>query len=202
MRCEEVQDLLVEYWDMSEKDSRRIAVDQHIQQCELCAEEYKIWQESAELIKSTSVYSVPAGMASPTSSSVMRRIYKDESWRVPVHTRIYHISFRLRRHLTIAMSFFLALMCLSLYFAVSTVPNEETVAFSPILPVASAASTEGGLQLTSGAVLEGVPVASISDPLMLTFGPVETDPNYWMVLSLLGIVTTLLVMNWLSRIRA
>lgn len=202
MRCEEVQELLVEYWDMPEEDPRRLAVDQHIEQCEQCAEEYKIWQESAELIKSTSVYSVPTGMTSPTSSSVMRRIYEDESWRVPVHTRIYHISFRLRRHLTVAMSFFLALMCISLYFAVSSVPDEEAVAYSPILPVANAVSSEGGIQLTSGAMLEGVPVASISDPLMLTFGPVEADPNYWMVLSLLGIVTTLLVMNWLSRIRA
>jgi hypothetical protein len=135
------------------------------------------------------------------SERVMSRIYRDESWRVPVANRIYRISYRTRRLLTLTLSFFLAMMSMSLYFAMTDSQPEQEVVFAPIVPVASAESG-GGLQLTSGSVLEGIPVASISDPLLITFGSVDTGPNYWLALSLLGLVSTLLIMNWLARIRA
>ncbi|MNW18862.1 hypothetical protein D3C71_2185930 [compost metagenome] len=44
-----------------------------------------------------------------------------------------------------------------------------------------------------------VPVASISDPFVLKVVP--AFPQYYVALSLLGLVMALLTLNWLSRTR-
>jgi hypothetical protein len=196
-----MEELLPAYWDMPDHDIRRKRMDEHRKICPSCSEQFHLWRESAELIKSSSLSAMPGPAAPyrPTSERVMNRIYRDESWRVPIPNRIYRISYRTRRVSTLTLSFFLAMMSISLYLALSESKAEEEIAFAPIVPVASAQPS--GLTLTSGSVLEGVPIASISDPLLIAFGPVENDPNYWLVLSLLGTVSTLLIMNWLSRIR-
>lgn len=48
---------------------------------------------------------------------------------------------------------------------------------------------------------DGMPVASISAPAILRMGPIQTYSDYLLVLSILGFVITLLIMNWLSRLR-
>lgn len=45
-----------------------------------------------------------------------------------------------------------------------------------------------------------VPVASLSDPIVLRVTPAM--PEYWVALSLLGLVMMLLITNWFSRVRA
>ncbi|MBO9600364.1 MAG: hypothetical protein J7559_21410, partial [Cohnella sp.] len=45
-----------------------------------------------------------------------------------------------------------------------------------------------------------VPVASLGDSIMLNVTPAM--PQYWVALSMLGIVMTLLILNWLSRVRS
>ena len=49
---------------------------------------------------------------------------------------------------------------------------------------------------------DGMPVASISAPTIFRMGPIQTYTDYLLALSILGFVFTLLIMNWLSRIRA
>lgn len=202
MKCSEIQDYLMEYWDLPQYDPVRTQVDQHIAQCPSCAEEFKLWQESGELIHSASDLQVPLSEVR-MSENVMNRIYQDESWRVPIPSRIYHISFKMRRNLTLVMSFFLALLFLCMYGTLMNQPNEDEASFKAVLPIATAGSTQISDSTEVGASgIEGVPVASISDPILFTVSTIESDPNYWLALSLLGIVTTLLIMHWLSRIRA
>lgn len=205
MRCENIQELFSEYWDWPESDLRRRRVDEHIGHCLKCEQEFRLWQESSALIKEAVQLCMPETIGGARiADRVMNRIYREDSWRMPVHRRVYRFSRRLRRRLTLVMSFFLAAMSVSLFAAIANPPEEEAQTFPAIMPVATAGtSSGGGVQLASGgSVLEGMPVASISDPLVLRVGPAESGPNYWMVLSLLGIVVTLLIMNWLSRIRA
>jgi hypothetical protein len=54
------------------------------------------------------------------------------------------------------------------------------------------------MSLSSGAVA----TASIKEPSMIRMGPIRTYPDYFVVLSLLGLTSTLLIMNWLSRTKA
>lgn len=203
MKCAEIQNVLLEYGDLSPQDPVRKQVDQHVAHCESCAEELELWQESAMLIQSASDLSIPEPSNVSMSGSVMNRIYQDETWRVPIHHRMYHISFTLRRKLTLVMSFFLTLMMISMYITLANQTSDETHTLKAVMPIATAGSTDSYSSMNTGTtVLEGMPVASISDPILFTVDNVKSDPNYWLALSMLGIVSTLLIMNWLSRIRA
>jgi hypothetical protein len=203
MKCTEVQELLPVYWDLTETDERRLEADLHIQGCAMCREEFEMWRESTELIRSTIIEvkrsEADFELPSTLSNQVMQRIYKEEPWRTPVTERLYHFSYSLRRNLTAAISFCLALFMFS--FLYSVVYNEpvneaatESIAFG-LQPVAAVASDKGSsiqaVQLT----------ASIrpQEPFMLKDGLIQSTPDYLLVLSLLGLISTLLVMNWLGR---
>jgi predicted anti-sigma-YlaC factor YlaD len=205
MKCMEVQELLPVYWDLAESDERRVEADQHIQGCAICREEFNMWHESTELIRSTIFEAkrqeAELELPSTLSNQVMQRIYKEEPWRTPVTERLYDFSFSLRRKLTAAISFCLALFMFSfLYSIVTNEPVNDAASESITLglqPVAAVASDKGSsiqaVQLT----------ASIrpQEPFMLKDGLIQSTPDYLLVLSLLGLISTLLVMNWLGRTR-
>jgi hypothetical protein len=50
-------------------------------------------------------------------------------------------------------------------------------------------------------VEEGLPVASIGDPIVLALPLVDSYPNYLLVISMFGLIGTLLLLNWFMRIR-
>jgi len=203
MKCEEVQESLGEYWDLPEGDFGKRRLDEHIKHCAACAEEFRFWQESEELIKVSTAAIAQDRPRAKLSTSVMDRIYASEAWRVPVPNRSFHLSFRMRKIVTLMMSFFLALFVFSLFHALVTGPGPHTAAseLTTIMPVAHS-TVDHNAVADEDSVLQGVPVASISDPLVLRMSPVKADPNYWIALSLIGIVSILLIMNWLSRVRA
>jgi len=202
MKCEEIHESLGEYWDLPEGDFGKRRIDEHIKHCSACAEEFRIWQESTELIKVSTAEIAGDKPRVRLSTSVMDRIYAAEAWRVPIANRGFHLTYRMRSIITLMMSFFLALFVFSLFHALITGPGPHTAAsqLTTIMPVAH--STIDHDEVADGeSVLQGVPVASISDPLVLRMNPVKADPNYWIALSLIGIISILLIMNWLSRVR-
>lgn len=201
MKCNEVQEMLPVYWDLSDSDARRIMVDHHVQHCEDCREEYQIWQESTELIRRSrdDMTGSDAGAIS-ISGKVMERIYENEAWRIPIPNRLYAISYKMRRNCTAVIAFCLALFMFGFLF--SLVYNDASH------KDASAESISFGLQPVASVHAEGSTsiknvnlVASLTpqDPFMLKVGPIQTYPDYLLALSLLGLVSTLLIMNWLSR---
>lgn len=203
MKCEEIQDVLVIYWDLPSHDTRRKEVDAHIEQCAACHEEFHIWKESTELIRSTIHEAKHPVKPASLSQKVMDRIYENEAWRMPIPDRIYAISYKLRRNLTAVIAMCLAMFMFSfLYSLVYEAPVEDSMASESISfglqPVAAAsgdmkASTINTAKLT----------ASISpqDPFKFKAGTFDSVPDYMLVLSLLGLIFTLLIMNWLSRIK-
>jgi hypothetical protein len=201
MKCNDVKELLAEYWDLSESDPRRDQVNDHIEHCSDCAEEFVLWEESSNLIQTSSPLFAEKERP-PISNSVMDRIYADESWRMPVPDRIYSISYKLRRNLTAVISFCLALFMIGFLYSIVYEPTPELYSFEGLMPVASAVGDTNSGNGTLSATLQGVPVASISDPFILGMNPIKTYPDYMVVISLLGIVIALLIMNWFSRIKA
>lgn len=203
MKCEDIQQWLSEYWDWPEEEIRRHQVNHHIRSCSACREEFRMWQESAKLIQDYSEAGRMNASEPRVTDSVMNRIYADEAWRIPIPHRTYNISYRMRKIMTLMMAFFLAVFVVSLFHSLTTVkaeePRNEWMTIAPVAQTINASILDAG---DDDAILQGVPIASISDPLVLRIGTVNPDPNYWIAFSLLGIVSIILTMIWLSRVRS
>jgi hypothetical protein len=137
----------------------------------------------------------------------MDRIYEDESWRIPVAERMYAISYKMRRNLTAAIAFCLALFMFSFLFSVVNGQQDASnQADAPVFglqaPQAITASAKAGSM--DGHVMTAM--ASIGQPMIepLKFhtGLFDSYSHYLLVLSIIGMTCTLLIMNWLSRTKA
>lgn len=204
MKCEEFQELFGIYFDLPEDDPRRVLVNRHIEECPVCREEFQLWAESAELIRLAQNEPEPLLYTSPlVSDQVMKRIYSDESWRMPVPNRIYSIPYKLRRNLTGIIAFCLALFCISFVHTLLNDGNEQAdvsdnyginqAAKASVNP-ASALNVHSMSRTTFASV-----APTIIDPVKI--GPIRSVPDYLLSLSILGLISTLLIMNWLSRTR-
>lgn len=209
MKCTDIQEMLAEYWDLPMEDERRNAIDAHLESCETCMEEFTIWQESALLIKATVSTLERPPQYEPMASQVMKRIYAGENWRMPVADRIYSISYTMRRNVYIAISFCMSLFLVGLLLAIfQTSPGTDSYsaqsnAIYGLKPVALATGGSSGTDpAKSKQMAVSVATASIKEPTMIRMGPIRTYPDYFVVLSLLGLTSTLLIMNWLSRTKA
>ena len=220
MNCEKFGEQLGLYWDLPEGDPVKKQLSEHIRTCNDCREQFRLLDESRELVKQAAPEQAPTEQAKVQfeqmntrfSEHVMKRIYEDESWRMPVADRMYSFSFKVRRNLTMLIAFFLALFMISfLHFAfVGTdkdVPADiETAAdpeeFSGLMQVASASGSSSNVNTTLYESSQGMRVASIQDPLIFMIGTDPTSPNYLLIFSILGMAVTILIMNWFSRIRS
>ncbi|TVY11629.1 anti-sigma factor family protein [Paenibacillus cremeus] len=208
MKCDEIEEWLGIYWDLPEEDEQRQVVDRHIEQCRSCAEEFEIWQESTDLIRTSVDGGEPAAIPMSVSSSVMKRIYQEDSWRVPVGGRLYHFSYKLRRNLTAVVSLCLAMFMFTFMFSIlnerggEQPTSHDSAVFGRIGdPVVLASSQTDSMNVhampTAVASLKG-----FSEPFMYHVGPIHTVKDYILFISLLGLTSTLLIMNWLSRTRS
>lgn len=209
MKCEEIQEMLGVYWDLPERDDKRQNVDEHIRTCETCAEEFEIWRESTDLIRSAAEDNEPSYPSGPVAASVMQRIYHDEAWRMPIGDRMYNFSYKLRRNLSFVIASCLALFIFAFVFSViderrgsEQAAGTESSVFGRLndpIVVASGQddSMDGHRMATAVASLQG-----FSKPFTYRVGPIHTMQDYMLFLSLIGLTSTLLIMNWLSRTRS
>mgnify|MGYP000648694582 CR=1 FL=1 len=207
MKCLEAQQSLGTYWDLPEHDPLRMQIEQHLAACDLCSAEFAVWKESRDLVRIASREEhAPMSQQkkeTPVSMSVMDRIYQDESWRMPVNERSYRWSARMRRNLSGIIAFCLALFIVSFFASIfETGPSEEVVMYGLKAPATAIAETDDGALSEDGEpdALKLL-VASISEPTAIRVEAVPKDPNYYVAFSLLGLITALLIMNWLSRVR-
>ncbi|NRF89725.1 zf-HC2 domain-containing protein [Paenibacillus frigoriresistens] len=209
MKCSEIQELFGVYWDLPNDDLRRAAVDEHILTCAECAEEFQIWEESTILIRTAAIESELSDYEPMVSGKVMNRIYENESWRIPVSERMYAISYTLRRNLTAVIAFCLALFVFSFLFAIvydgtpqSSIATADNSLFDLQAPQALKSS---GMESMNGHKM-GDAVASLNpsfmEPLRFHVGPIHSYPHYLLVVSILGLIATIIIMNWLSRTKA
>lgn len=207
--CEEINANLGSYWELPDNDLRRRRIDEHLKTCWRCESEFKLWEQSHFLIQQSKERSTLAAVEKKESVSphVMSRIYKEESWKRPVSSGFFPISYQLQRRLSVLTAFCMALFVFSFFHSIfSDDPAYEAQTYdqlSGLMPVASAVGGTGDVAGTAGSDgLQGIPVASISDPMLFRMEPLPSDPNYFFVISILGMAATVLIMNWLSRVRS
>jgi hypothetical protein len=204
MKCDDIQELFGIYFDLPDDDLRRKCVDEHILRCRVCAEEFEIWLESTNLIRSMHEIPQMPRKTTPLAANVMNRIYEDESWRIPVTDRIYQIPYKLRRNLTAIIALCLAVFVVSFLFNL-VYPSHITLTVGEASPYGfNNVATAAGVEVVSKTnAFSPTAVASTSalivEPIKLSY--IHT-PNYWLALSLLGLISALLTMNWLSRTRS
>lgn len=209
MKCEEAREMFGVYWDLQETDERRQSIDQHIENCPECSEEFDLWLESTMLIQSAAAdleESIPQGAI---SSKVMDRIYADETWRLPVADRMYHFTYKFRRNVAAVIAASVALFIFTFVFSLTSDPGvttleEQSTVFGrigdPIIITAGSESGPGAsYSIPANAVAS---LKGFNEPFTVKAGPIRTVRDYLLFVSLLGLTSTLLIMNWLSRTKA
>jgi predicted anti-sigma-YlaC factor YlaD len=204
MNCSEAQELFGIYFDLHPDDSRRVRADVHIRSCEACAEEFRLWEESRDLIRFVQEDKTAVPEPARISGSVMDRIYRDESWRIPVSEKMYAIPYKLRRNLIAVIAFCLALFAVSFVYTLLGHPGAAKMAeHSPHIGSVISPINISAEDKTAAPDLGPTAVASVGNTMFapVKLGTINKSPDYWLVLSLVGLTSALLIMNWLSRTR-
>jgi len=199
MKCLDVQQSFGVYWDLPEDDSERQAVDEHLLTCEECREEFRIWEESEQLIRQFSEYDDETGPVDHVNRGVMDRIYAEQSWFMPVQSRSYQFTKTFRRNTAAIIACCMAMFICGLFFLLMGNDDSSSIEVAKLTGLLETANAASDASLIGNDFYADVPVASISEPIVLNVVP--TIPQYWIALSLLGMVMTLLILNWLSRTR-
>jgi hypothetical protein len=201
MKCSEFSEILVEYWDLLDNDIRKVAADRHLSTCVICREEFEIWKSSTDLIHLSHGADLNFDSHNPISTNVMNRIYNDESWRLPVILRNYSFTYKVRRNIMATLALFMTVFLVTFITSLTSSSDVSTDFNSMIGIIDTAHANELNID-ADPTMFDGMPVASISAPSILRMGPIQSYTDYLLALSILGFVFTLLIMNWLSRIRA
>jgi len=198
MKCEEAAEWFGIYSDLPEDSADKLAVDLHVQSCKSCEEEFRIWEESTLLIHELPLddetEAVPIS-SSQINKKVMDRIYTEQSWFMPATRRTYAFTFLFRKRVAGILAALLALfICGFLYTAFGNgMLNDNAAGRESANAFAVSHSYGADIRLD-------VPVASLSDPILLNVSPAV--PEYWIAFSIVGMIMTLLILNWFSRVRS
>jgi hypothetical protein len=134
--------------------------------------------------------------AEAVNARVMERIYLESPWLLPGDGKSAGNSAVFRRRLSLWIACFLAVfLCSFLYFTMVKAPEETPVPQSGIVDTGVA-----GLSVdwqSSYPTITGK--GGIIEPFVASMGP--THPQYWMVLSMLGIVLSVFSLTRLNRYR-
>lgn len=195
MNCREAQDSIPLLWDAPPTDPRRILLERHIANCSYCSAEWALWQESSELMQETKV-EVSEERAEAINLKVMERIYLESPWLLPGDGKSAGNSTVFRRRLSLWIACFLAIFLSSfLYFTMFRTPANTTAAQSGIVETGVA-----GLSLEWSSSYPGMESGGgIIEPLVVSMGP--THPQYWMMLSMLGVGLSIFLLTRLNRYR-
>jgi len=213
MRCEEVQELMPDYADglLSELTRRRI--DNHLTNCRACSADFALWKGSSDWMKADRERYHAVTPSKSIVDAVMARILSEEKWAIPIGKKVFTVTARMRRVGACAAIILLMLCSFTLYVNTSSTEQAnslmidgEVVAMGKKAQViTSSIQTEDGTY-----VVEPQPLVSDEKPLVretasiVPFNSVHsptdpTQPNYGIVLSVFGILVTVLSMSWLTR---
>ncbi|MHA6530933.1 anti-sigma factor family protein [Paenibacillus sp. BAC0078] len=195
MNCREAQDSFPLLWDAPPTDPRRIELERHIAGCPYCSAEWALWQESSELMQETKI-EVSEERAEAVNLRVMERIYLESPWLLPGDGKSPGNSTVFRRRLSLWIACFLAVFISSfLYFTMFRTPDNTTSAQSGIVDTGVAGTSLDWSSSYPASEAGG----GIIEPLVVSMGP--THPQYWMMLSMLGVGLSIFLLFRLNRYR-
>ncbi|GAB6929978.1 hypothetical protein JCM10914A_39610 [Paenibacillus sp. JCM 10914] len=199
MNCDEAQELMESVWDLPDDDLRRQRLKAHVQTCSSCAVEYEMWVDSLEMVQALD-HEVPEMDEEQMNRNVMDRIYRDFPWLVEETSKSRSVSRMFRKRLTLWIAGFLALfVCSFVYFAAmggQPAPEvEETI--TGIIPTGVAGSGQTPISQDDYKIPRTN--SGIIDPFVVDMSP--TEPEYWMILSLLSVGLAMFFLMRLNRVR-
>jgi len=198
MNCEGVQKLLASRWDLPEDSAEGLLVAEHAAGCAECAETYRLWRESNALMRDMRADEAEVAPEADRRipERVLSRIYAEQRWAMPAVRKTYAFTTGFRKRLALMSALLLAMFVTSFWYMVTerlAGPGGSMVgALEAAHAFAAGRETE--------TLLVEVPVASLNH--MMTYYAAPATPEYWLGLSLFGAIAMLLVLNWLSRVRA
>ncbi|MFU1797132.1 anti-sigma factor family protein [Paenibacillus azoreducens] len=197
MTCDEAQEIFGLISDLKETDSRWSELEEHIAECSDCAAEFDLWMDSRSYVLDLQV-EASEEKAEEINRNVMDRIYRESPWLIPDQSKPFEVPASTRRHfsLWIAGSVMIFLSSV-LYFVVmgKSSPKETAEAATGILPTGIAGSADMShfsydIPVTNSGIIE---------PFVVGMGP--SHPQYWMILSVLGVAMALISLRRLSHMR-
>ncbi|HEY8530400.1 MAG TPA: hypothetical protein VIL22_12040 [Paenibacillaceae bacterium] len=197
MNCEEVQKLLASRWDLPEGSEESRLVAEHAAGCAECAEAWQLWRESSALVSGMRADEEEAPDADRRiAERVLSRIYAEQRWAMPAIRKTYAFTAALRKRLAILSALLLTLFVMSFWHLVS---ERRGGSGGSMVGALEAAHAFAAGRETETLLVE-VPVASLNH--MITYYAAPSPTEHWLGLSLFGVIAMLLVLNWLSRVRA
>ncbi|WP_379129241.1 anti-sigma factor family protein [Paenibacillus sp. sgz500958] len=195
MNCREAQDSIPLLWDAPPTHAKRIILERHIAGCPYCAAEWEVWQESSLLMQDMKE-EISFERAEAVNARVMERIYLESPWLMPGDGKTAGNSAIFRRRISLWIACFLAVfLCSFLYFTMFKAPGNMMISESGIVDTGVA-----GIEVNwTSAYPETAPESGVIEPFVVSMGP--SHPQYWMVLSALGIVLSVVSLTRLNRYR-
>ncbi|MWV44703.1 anti-sigma factor [Paenibacillus sp. HJL G12] len=199
MTCDEAQEIFGLVPDMKEHDPRRRLLEEHLATCSDCTADFELWMESRSFMMD--LQEEPSEeLAEEINRNVMDRIYRESPWLIPDQGKPFDVPAVARRHLSLWIAgFVMVFLCSILYFMVMNRPQvkETAEAATGILPTGIA----GHATLVSDHFSYDIPAVNsgIIEPFVVGMGP--SHPQYWMILSVLGVAMALFSLRRLSHMR-
>ncbi|MFC3745861.1 anti-sigma factor family protein [Paenibacillus sp. GCM10012306] len=195
MDCREAQESIPSLWDAPRNDPQRKLLEKHIESCPYCAAEWALWQESSQLIYELQE-EVSDERAEAINAKVMERIYLESPWLMPGDGKSAGNSTIFRHRISLWIACFLAVfICSFLYFTLFKTPSNTMSAQSGIVETGIAGVSMDWQSTYPGMTSEG----GIIEPFVVSMGP--THPQYWMLLSMLGVGLSVFSLTRLNRYR-
>lgn len=214
MRCEEVQGILPEYAENLLPEVTQRRVDNHMAACHACRADYELWSDSGDWMKTDKEEYLAVTPSRSIVDAVMARILSEEKWAIPIGRKIFTLTARMRRIGVSAAVILLMLFTFSLYLNTSSTEQANSLVINGEVMAMNSSKTQvisSSMQSDDGTyVVEAQPFSSQEETLAnatasiapLDGKPSSSDlakPNYSIVLSVFGILVTVLTMSWLTR---
>lgn len=193
MKCVEAQELMEILWELQPDDPRLLRLREHAGTCRSCAMEYEMWEDMKHAPPAQ--LATPSARAEAVNRNVMDRIYRDFPIRVEENEKGRPVGRIVRKRLITWIAGFVALFGSSfLFFAMrgtrdSALPDKPPTGILPTGVAGIGSEASDALDMPSG--------SGIMDPLVAGMDP--SQPQYWMVLSVLGVGLALYFLMKLNR---
>lgn len=213
MRCEEVQDRLEEYCDNRLPELMRRKISHHLGMCNSCRSEYEVISESGAWLQSDREQYASVSMTKSIVEAVMARIMSEEKWAIPIGKKVFTLTARMRR---IGVSAAIILLFLCSFTLYTKTDNHDVFAAAMVSPTISheVVSASEDKEMSPAQPHENIGLDEVEQgPTELAASPTSNIPlnhgipvnedksshNYSLILSLFGIVVTVITMSWMSR---